>query len=369
MYDLPALIADEEQFQSLCKAIDGSAPVTSIREAKIKLTARCNLRCRFCRFWQMHAHDELATAEVLNLIDDLAALNCQKIHFSGGESTLRDDLETIITHAAQRGIRTSLTSNGTLITEQRASSLVQTGLRSLTMSLDSTSPAQHDHLRGVKGAFKRTVAALKWIRQARKAHHAKIKVRINMVLTRHNYHEYPDLLAFVGELGVHDVTCIPVDEKHNSENRLLPWQLAEYNETIAPAVAAIRARYGFSQSPHLIYPFGTNKDDLQHAANAEYARGYFTEHVCFVPWLNTLITWDGNVWLCCMSRGRISPLGNVRQTPFRRIFLGEPYEEVRRQFRTARYPVCHRCDDFMAENMVLQSALNARSDTNTVVAG
>ena len=359
MYDLRTLVDEPRAFDELKACLSGEAPVCRIREAKIKLTARCNLRCAFCRLWQIRDQEELTTAEVFRLIDELADLDCRKVHLSGGESTLRSDLIPIVAHAAARGIRTSLTTNGTTMTDELARGLLGAGLRSLTMSLDGVTPARHDALRGVKGAFKRTLVGLKAVRQAKKALKTKTKIRLNMVLTRHNYHEYPDILALAGEHGVTDVTCIPVDEKAQLENRLLPWQLQEYNESMAPAVEEIRRQYGFSTEPHLIYPFGRGKDDLHHAANAEYARGYFRRHLCYVPWLTTLVIWNGDVFLCCMTRGRDEPLGNVRGTAFRDIYLGEPYEAVRRQFRQKRFSVCHRCDDFLAENMFLQSALDA----------
>lgn len=361
MYDLRTFINDPAAFAEFRACVRGDLPVQRIREAKIKLTGRCNLRCAFCRIWQLDHPEEMTTAEVVRLVDDLAALDCRKIHFSGGEPTLRDDLVEIIAHAAGHGIKTALTSNGTCMTEELATALLTAGLRSIAISLDGVTPAQHDALRGVKGTFKRTLAGLRHLKRAKKTLKAKTRVRLNMVLTRHNYHAYPDVLALAGELDATDVTALPVDEKQDYENRLLSWQLQEYNETIAPAVARLRAELGFSTAPHLIYPFGQVKDDLRNAADAQYGRGYFATHLCYVPWLNTMITWDGLVWLCCMSRGRIAPLGNVRQTLFRDIFLGKAYETVREQFRTARPAMCARCDDFLAENRLLEAALSPAS--------
>jgi MoaA/NifB/PqqE/SkfB family radical SAM enzyme len=368
MYNLSVFTQDKTLFNEFRASIFEGKPVVRIRDAKIKLVGRCNLRCDFCQFWRLQEREELTTEEVKRVVDDLAALDCQKIHFTGGEATLRKDLADIVAHTTRQGIKANLTTNGTLLTPETACALVEAGLNWAALSLDAATPRLHDAIRGVKGAFKRTVRGLKFLQDARRKTKAKLRVRLNMVLTRHNYHEYPDLLALAGELGVSEVIPLPVDERGKSRNRLLPQQLREFNEVIAPAVAEIRARCGFSTAPHLVYPFGVGKGDLRHSANVEYARGYFKDHVCYVPWLHTLINWKGDVFLCCMTRNKIPPIGNVRQTPLRDIFLGEKYETIRRMFTTERFAVCHRCDNFLAENQFLEGSLAQRRDGCVITA-
>ena len=362
MYDLTALIRDPDTVAALRAAIYDDAPVTRLRDAKIKVTARCNLRCAFCPTWRMSDPVELSTAELLRTIDDLAALDCRKVHLSGGEPTLRADLPAIVAHAAERGMRVALTTNGTLLTEELAAALLAAGAHSVAVSLDDASPAAHDRLRGVRGAFKRTLRGLKNLARTKKRLKAKTRLRVNMVLTQHNYHAYPEVLALAGALGATDVTPLPVDEGGRSKNRLLGWQLREYNDAVAPAVAALRAQFGFAAAPQLIYPFGQHGDDLHNAVAAEYARGYYRDHLCYAPWLTTLIAGDGGVWPCCMSRGKIPPLGNVRETSFQRLFAGEAYHDFRRRLRETRFPLCRRCDNYLAENNLLASALRVREE-------
>ena len=359
MYDLPAFVQDRALFEEFRASVFEAQPVARIRDAKIKLTPRCNLRCTFCQFWRTEHGEELTTHELKQVVDDLASLDCRKIHFTGGEPTLREDLPEIIAHATRQGIRAALTTNGTLLTRETAYALVEAGARGITVSLDGATPELHDRLRGVKGAFKRTLNGLRLLQRAKSKLKAKTKIRVNTVLTRHNYHEYPDLLAMLGDLGVSEVTPIPVGEGGKSRNRLLPWQLSEFNEVIAPAAAELRGEYDFDCRPQLLYPFGVGKGDLQYAADVQYARGYYTDHICYAPWLHTLVKWNGDVFLCCMSRDKVPRIGNVRETPLRGIFLGKAYEAIRRHFLTERLAVCHRCGNFLAENRLLESAFQA----------
>ncbi|MHB0937271.1 MAG: radical SAM protein [Armatimonadota bacterium] len=356
MYDLHTFIQDPALLAELHSAVAG-APVARVRDAKFKVTARCNLRCSFCRFWREEAPAELGTEEALSVVDDLAALDCRKVHFSGGEPTLRADLPQLVERVARRGMRAALTTNGTCLTEELATALVAAGLFSATLSLDSATPEVHDRLRGVKGTHKRALRGLRALLRAKRRLKSKLRVRLNMVLTRHNYAEYPEVLALAGELGATDVTPLPVDEGGRSRNRLLPAQLQEYNESIAPAVAALRAEYGFSTAPHLVYPFGQGKDDLRQSAEVQYARGFYADHLCYAPWLTTFIAWDGAVYPCCMARGKIPALGNIRESSLRELYTGDAYRAFRASLRDARLPLCHRCDNYLAENRLLDAAL------------
>ncbi|MEI7833553.1 MAG: radical SAM protein [bacterium] len=357
MYDLPALLADDQAVAALVKAVREESPVQQLRDAKIKLTGQCNLRCSFCRCWRTDAGAELTRDELLPVLDDLAGLDCRKIHFTGGEPTLRPDLAELIAHAAQAGMRTAITSNGTLITAELATALVGAGLVGITISLDAPNAELHDTIRGVKGTFKAAVAGIKNLRRARKASGTRLKIRVNTVLTRHNYHLYPELLALVGELGVDDVTALPVDEGSSNRNRLSAWQLEEFNEDIVPSANELRTKFGFSMGQEAQYPFGTVRPEMKQAASVEYARGFYHEHLCFAPWLTTLITWRGDVFPCCMTRDKIPPLGNLREQSFHEIFTGTAYTVFRHTFLQQRLPICHRCDNYLAENILLDRSM------------
>jgi len=305
---------------------------------------------------------ELRAPELESVLEQLALLDCRKVHFSGGEPALLPELPALVRRAADLGIRPTLTTNATLLTPELSEALVAAGLRSVSVSVDGPQPELHDSLRGVKGAFKATLKGIKHLQRARKHLHAKLPLRMNMVLTRHNYHAYPEVLQLAAELGAVNVKPIPVDERGGNEHRLLPWQLREFNEQIAPAALELRTRLGLSTDAELVYPFGVSDEDLAHSADLHYSLGYYSEHLCFAPWLTALIAWNGDVLLCCMGRNKVPPLGNVRETPLSDIYQGEDYERLRRSFRRKRLPICKRCDDYLAENRFLNEALRREQE-------
>jgi hypothetical protein len=151
---------------------------------------------------------------------------------------------------------------------------------------------------------------------------------------------------------------MPVDEKR-PRHRLSARQIREYNRAIAPAVLALRQRYGFSTSPALVHPFGVTEAEVTLSAAGLYARGLFARQACLAPWLHTFFAWNGDAYLCCMTNGRMDALGNVGRQSVREIFHGPAYREVRRRFAAGRHlSSCQRCDLFLRENTQLHAALD-----------
>ncbi len=149
-------------------------------------TRRCNLRCVHCysNSQNVHYHDELSTAEAKALLTDLAAFGCPVILFSGGEPFLRHDLAELVQFASDNGMRAVISTNGTMITPQKARQFSSMGLSYVGVSIDGVKET-HDRFRGISGAFD---ASLRGIKNCQEAN---IKVGIRFTITRHNYSEIP----------------------------------------------------------------------------------------------------------------------------------------------------------------------------------
>src|SRR5207249_7513716 len=89
-------------------------------QAMIELTYGCNLRCVHCYNPTHQAKDELATAQITALIDQLAEAGCLHLAFTGGEIFTRKDAFEIFAYAKAKGFSITLLTNATLITPERA---------------------------------------------------------------------------------------------------------------------------------------------------------------------------------------------------------------------------------------------------------
>lgn len=354
MYDVPAMLDDPLLRGPLLQSLDGEQTPAFLRSVKFKLTARCNLRCVMCRYGKGLKLPELPTERVLGILDELAELGTRKVHFSGGEVLARSDFEQLVARSAERQLKVTLTSNLTLLTKARAKALMRYKISSVSTSLDGASRKVHERVRGIPGSFARTCRALGYLARERERRGQRTRLRVNMTLMRDNVADYPALIRLAAELGATAVVPMPVDSR-NKQLRLNKQGIRHYNEVIAPAVLQARMEVGMDTAEALVYPFGRGGEQLRESAEGNYAGGYYRDHVCYAPWLHMFVAWDGKVYLCCMTNGRIAPLGDLATDSVRAVFWGPAFAAAREQMRSERLAACHQCDMYLAENQLLAS--------------
>lgn len=135
------------------------------------LLDNCMLRCRTCFMWKCQRDREFVPSKVYaGFINSLygAFGNDLQIQFVGGEPLYKPGIMDLIKQADIKGFHTAMTTNGQLLNRQRAEELADSGLKSLTLSIDSIEPSVHDFLRGRTGAFRRVKRALKYFAAVRR---------------------------------------------------------------------------------------------------------------------------------------------------------------------------------------------------------
>jgi cyclic pyranopterin phosphate synthase len=113
-----------------------------LRNLRISVTDRCNLRCEYCmpekEYVWLPRGDLLHFGETGALVDVFVALGVDKVRLTGGEPLLRRELPRFVSMLAQRrGLADiALTTNGLLLPDQ-ADALKAAGLHRVTVSLDT----------------------------------------------------------------------------------------------------------------------------------------------------------------------------------------------------------------------------------------
>ncbi len=161
------------------------------------MTQRCNLKCMHCyaKAIEEDGQDPITTDQAKAMIDDLAQFGAPVMLFSGGEPLVRKDLVELASHATAKGMRAVISTNGTLISPEKAKELKEVGLSYVGISLDG-GEAIHDHFRGVPGAYKR---ALKGIENCKKE---GLKVGLRFTINRRNATEVPVLFELLEQLEI-----------------------------------------------------------------------------------------------------------------------------------------------------------------------
>ncbi len=163
-------------------------------------TRKCNLKCVHCYSQSANREyeNELTTEEAKRVIDDLAEFKVPTILFSGGEPLIRHDFFELAEYASKKGIRPTISTNGTLITKDKAKRIKEIGVGYVGISLDGLKET-NDKFRGVDGAFD---AAIKGIRNCR-----EIDQRVGFRFTI-NKHNFRDVSAVMDLLETENVNRI-----------------------------------------------------------------------------------------------------------------------------------------------------------------
>lgn len=190
-------------------------------------TRACNLACRHCRASAQTepAPNELTTAEIKAVIDDIAAFARPVFIISGGEPLMRADIFEVARHGRERGLRVVMSPNGTLITPQVARQMAEAGIARISVSIDGSCAERHDRVRGVPGAFDAAMAGLAHAREA------GVGFQLNTSVMRQTLDDLPavhELAQRIGAEAWHIFMLVPTG-RAQAGDEVTP---AEYERTL-----------------------------------------------------------------------------------------------------------------------------------------
>ena len=198
----PKIIAEEGKCEYYLKL--AYSPNADLTQRFIPLvmswnvTRECNMKCNHCYInaTEKKLDNELTTEEGKAVMDQICQVSKPLLVLSGGEPLLRKDIFELIKYGTDKGLKMGLGSNGYLIDDTVAKQLKDAGIATVSISLDSNIPAQHDDFRGVKGAFEKAVNACRALRKN------DVLVQVNATLTHNNYNQIDDIMSLAEEIGV-----------------------------------------------------------------------------------------------------------------------------------------------------------------------
>lgn len=158
------------------------------------MTRRCNLNCIHCYASSENKmyENELTFEEAQKMIRDLADFGVPVLLFSGGEPLMRSDIFELAAIAGELGIRTVISTNGTLIDENTARRIKESGISYVGISLDGIGE-RNDFFRGREGAFEAAIRAFDICAAVGQ------RCGLRLTLTRHNFLELNAIFDIIEE--------------------------------------------------------------------------------------------------------------------------------------------------------------------------
>ena len=303
------------------------------------VTRECNMKCSHCYInaTEKKLDNELSTEEGKRLMDQIYQVSRPLLILSGGEPLLRPDIFELIEYGAKKGLKMGLGSNGYLIDDAVAKKLKAAGITTVSISIDSNIPAQHDEFRGVAGAWEKAVNACKALRKN------NVLVQVNTTLTHDNYDQIDDIMTLAESIGVenfHLFFLVPTGRGM----KLTDISPQKYEDMITNTFAKVH-KHRLNVRPSCAPQFmriakGMGLDMRQWIrgciAGMHYCRIYPNGDVTPCPYLPI-------------------KLGNVREQSFKDIWFNSPV------FKNLRNPDCLKGKCGACEHKILCGGCRARA--------
>ncbi|MGW8195038.1 MAG: mycofactocin radical SAM maturase [Desulforhopalus sp.] len=282
-----------------------------------EVTLQCNLRCSHCLSASgSAAPDELSTDEALDLVKQFGQAKVFQINFGGGEPFIRKDFMRILEKCHALGIKTCISTNGTLLDENLVSQLAENKLVAIQVSMDGATESVCDQIRG-KGTYIAALRAIKLLAAT------PISTSINTVLTNENAAEIPALHNLADSLGV----SLRVSRFRPSGRGAENWQ------KLRPSEAQL-----LSFAEWLDSRKDVRTGDSFFSLTSQERQGLGL-NLCGAAKLTCCVGPNGNVYPCAFLQQERFLSGSVRSNSFQAIWDKNPVFDSLRKLRI------HSCED------------------------
>ena len=180
-----------------------------------EVTLRCNAHCGFCDYWK--TDPSARAAELASYADAARYFNPMLVTFTGGEPTMRRDLEDLVAQV-DRAITlkyVTLITHGAMLTVDRARSLWDAGVNQFNISLDYLDE-RHDRARGIPGLTAKILAAVPAMRAS-----GIDNVRFNTVIKNDNLDQIMSIVETASALGAGVNFSVYTDAKNGNRDFLI----------------------------------------------------------------------------------------------------------------------------------------------------
>ena len=334
----------------------------TLKKLYIEPTSRCNLNCKMCfrKTWinEVTADMELAVFDrALQTMPDTV----ETIFFGGmGEPLIHNDILYMVQKAAEAGKRVELVTNATLLSPEMSERLLDVGLSTLWVSIDSFEEQLYKNIRenSVLSLVKKNLTAFN---QQRKKLNRPISLNLSFVIMKSNVHQLGALPFFIFLYKISEVNI----------SHVIPTNKETLSEVLYDKVIELNLGEATVHSPTPIINIPLM--DWHQEGVMESMKKLFSASLCtisisgqpvsrmqrrcrFVEEGNAFIKHDGSISPCmALLHSSTSYWANQQRTVYHHsfgavqneglsaIWQTEEYEKFRERVRNFEFSPCFRC--------------------------
>lgn len=293
-----------------------------------EITNRCNLNCKHCGSNCSAKGQSLTRKDIETTLKTIPA-DKPMICLTGGEPLLHPDFFDIAECVRKMGFFWGMTTNATLITEAVAIKLKQTGMSTVSVSLDGMEES-HDALRKQKGAWRLALRGLQALQKA------GFEPQVTTVLHQDNYDELEPLYHLLCDMGItswRPINVEPIGRACESTEMLLK------PDQLAMLLSYIRTKR-YDRGCDMEVTFGCSH--YLGVENERMVRDHY--FLCGAGILVASVRSNGDICACLDIENRKELVqGNIKTDDFMDVWLNR--FKVFRRDRTADCSKCMTCSE------------------------
>ncbi len=305
-----------------------------IRALTVTLTNKCNLSCIMCKSiskpWDIPGK---SIEEIIALFPYL-----ERIMWQGGEIFLYKGFKDILKEASKFPMRQIIATNGLLIDREIARILVKSNVE-LTFSIDGVTKEVYEHIR-VGASFEKLIDNLNLINELRRELNPAMKLRLNVLVMRSNYHQIERFLDFAKQYQFNTVffNSTGEDFKNLKENIFCysdDRQPLGFIDEVKIKIAKKAEEYKICLE-NWLPPQGFSGQQQTQDKDGDPGKDKNNKLFCHIPWQRLYIDCGGNVRPDCLCRFD-NYVGNILENSLEELWNCEKMQEYRRKIVNCAY--------------------------------
>lgn len=333
---------------------------TSPYECRISPTNNCNLACLPCVARGRPAYEagkELSKEEYIGIIREACRIGVKRFDIcGGGEPFCRKDVVDIMEEIKKHDVFGTISTNGTLISKEASKRIVEMEWDEVRFSVNGPNEGIDDYLRGVRGAFKKTINVIRIFTDLKeKLKKEKPHLILTPIITSKNYDKIIEFLELANTLKINTLILQPLmheivedftgireetRRKIMEELKLSESQQKEFVRNLSKA-KKLAEKYRINTNFDML-TFESIRHDTAELIKKESSNqeNEILAIPCYTPWWDFDISTEGNVGPCPRAEKRI----NLRGRSVGEVWNSNYFNSFRKMLVNGKIPsICKSC--------------------------